>query len=601
MFVVAGCGREEVVVRTGPPDVLFISVDTFRADRAGCHGHPGGLTPELDRLFRRGLHAAHAYAPAPITAPSHASLLTSLEPPSHGVRDNATYPLEDDVPTLSTLLQDRGFRTGAFIAAFPLAGRFGFARGFEHFDEEIEAVTESPTYYAERPAETVVDAAVAWVRDLPANDRWFAWTHFFDPHHPHVVPRSLQRLPANSDYDREVRGLDLQIGRLLRELEATAGRLPIVAVASDHGEALGGHGESSHGLLLYEETTRALFAIVAPGLQPALHREIVRHVDLLPTLFDILELEIPDHAEGRWLLEAEPADVGAYSEAYSPAYNYGWSPLLSWRDDRWTYIEGPDPELYDRWNDPREKRNVRDEHPDIVNGFAREIAKIAVDAGNPADEALDDEARSKLLALGYLGGGTGSLSFRSDKDPKKLVVSATALFRGITLFLNESKPQEALPYLQRAYRADPDNMMAVYYLAFCLNRLGDATTAMSYYRRTIELNPRAAEAWAHLAVLEFERGRPAVAFDLLAEGLDVNPRSFPLLMTSGDLHGESDNPAKADSLFRSAAAIEPERPEPWVRLAELAESAGDAPAARAHWARAIDADPDHPLIPDRVR
>jgi Flp pilus assembly protein TadD len=595
-LALAGCGGDRRDA-TAPPDVLLVTLDTFRADRAGCHGHPGGLTPALDRVFRRALHAAAAYAPAPLTAPSHASLLTGLEPPSHGVRDNGAYLL-GDTPTLPAVLRERGFRTGAFVAAFPLERRFGFASGFELFDDDLEPAT-SPMHYARRQASAVVDAALAWIGSLPRGDRWFVWTHFFDPHDPPRVSGALRALPAGDDYERSLRGLDLEIGRLLRSLEETAGSSPIVAVVSDHGEALGGHGESSHGILLYEETTRALFAVARPATPGSLHAGIVRHADLAPTLLDALGIEAPMGTEGRSLLRSGSPHVGAYGEAWYPAFKYGWSPLLAFRDDRWTYIEGPDPELYDRWTDPAETRNVRDEHADVAARLSREIARIASEPGTPSGELLDEEARARLLALGYLGGG--SPSFRSDKDPKKLVGSASALFRGINLALVEGRPRDALPHLQRAYRADPENAMAVHYLAYCLHQLGDAASAMSYYRRAIELNPRGAEAWAHLAVLEFDAGRRDEAFALLDEAFSVNPRSFPLLMTAGDLRLDAGDPNAADSLWRAAAVGEPKRPEPWVRLAELAERRGDGDGARELWTAAIDRDPNHPLIPARVR
>jgi arylsulfatase A-like enzyme/Flp pilus assembly protein TadD len=578
--------------------VLFVTLDTFRADRAGCYGHPGGLTPALDRVFRRALQVESAYAPAPLTAPSHASLLTGLEPPRHGVRDNGAYSLGGDVPTLPSVLRAHGFRTGAFVAAFPLERRFGFANGFERFDDDLEPAA-SPTLYARRPAAAVVDAALAWIGSLPPGDRWFAWTHFFDPHHPPHVPPPLRELPARDDYDRSLRGLDREVGRLLRAIEER-GRVPIVAIASDHGEALGGHGESSHGLLLYEETTRALFAVAAPATPPSLRTSVVRHADLAPTLLDVLGLDAPAEIDGRSLARAEAPDAGAYGEAWSPAFKYGWSPLLAFRDDRWTYIEGPDPELYDRRADPAETRNVRDDHPEVVARLSREIARIAKEPDAPSEGLLDEEARSKLLALGYLGGG-GAPTFRSGKDPKALVTSATWLFRGIHLVLSDRAPEEALPYLQRAYRADPENPMAVHYLAYCLQRLGDATSAMSYYRRAIELNPRGAEAWAHLAVLEFDRGRREEAFAILDEGFAVNPGSFPLLMTAGDLRLDAGDPEAADSLWRAAAEAEAKRPEPWVRRAGLAEHRGDASAARELWAAALERDPNHPMIPARVR
>ena len=268
-----GCGPSERITPleppTGPPDVWLITLDTFRADRAGSHGNPQGLTPWLDRLARGGMTARSAYAPVPLTAPSHATMLTGLEPPTHGVRDNGGYALDASLPTLATILGESGFRTGAFIASFPLASRFGFAQGFDEFDETLRENRGSNDYYAERPATEVAAVAHAWLRGLDRDERWFLWTHFFDPHHPLVPPPPFARLPGLGDYEREIRALDHALGGLVRDVEILGGgRRPVIALVTDHGEGMGDHRESSHGILLHEETMRGVFLVSAPAGTP---------------------------------------------------------------------------------------------------------------------------------------------------------------------------------------------------------------------------------------------------------------------------------------------------------------------------------------------
>lgn len=596
----AACSRRDPahLEPARPADLLLVTLDTFRADRAGCLGDPSGLTPTLDRVLRRGSVARNAYAPAPLTAPSHATMLTGKEPPNHGVRENGLFRLDESHATLASHLAAQGFRTAAFIAAFPLESRFGFARGFEKYDETLGPSASSALYYAERPARAVVDSVEAFLPAIPATDRLFLWVHFFDAHHPYAPPRPFALLPGRTPYEREIRALDAQLGRLLRVVAAT-GRTPVLAILSDHGEGLGDHVELSHGILIHEESMRGLFGLAAPGGAPvsaggndgaavrppaglaAIHEPPTSYADLAPTLLEMLDLPPMTDVDGVAWMRA-PASRGVYGETYYPMLHYRWSPLLSWRDERWSYIHGPNPQLFDRIADPGETRNLVEAFPAIAaerEALLEEREVMPV----PESEALDDEAREKLAALGYVASTPGS--FDRSKDPHRLIGSVNALFRGMTL-VTEGSPQAALPYLQRAHREDPDNAAAVFHLANCLREIGDVRTAMTYYRKAIDLDRRVGEAWAHLALLRWERGERQVATELLKEGLAENPRSYSLLLASGELALEVGRYAAAESHFRSAAEAEPHRPEPLGYLAGLAERRGDREEARRLRAKA---------------
>jgi choline-sulfatase len=564
----------------GAPDVLLITLDTFRADRAGCMGYPGGLTPALDRLLRNGRLARDAYAPAPLTAVSHASILTGLDPPRHGVRDNGSFVLADSLPTLATVFTRAGFRTGGFVSGFPVAAQFGFGRDFATFDDQFDQPGVERLYFAQRAADKVVDSLLSWLSGLPPTARWFAWAHFLEPHYPRQVRPPLRGLPAAGDYEREIRGLDLELRRLERGLELLGGgRMPVVAMVTDHGEGLGDHLELSHGILLYEETMRGLFGISAPRASAEAERlgtgffeGVVRYADLAPTLLDVLGLESAPPGSGRSRLREESAAEGAYGETYGSLFRHGWSPLLSWRDERWAYIESPHPELYDRQADPGETRNVLGDHPEVAEEIVKRLEKLAREPELPGSEALDEDSRRKLEALGYIAtGGTTRADRR--KDPKLYIGAVNLLFRGTSL-LAENKPAAALPVLQQSYLLDPENPSTVFQLADCLRNLGDKPTAMTYYRRALELNPQLGEAWAHLAILEFERGRREEAFHLLEDGLAHGPSSFPLLMTTADLYFEAGKYADAEAFYRRASEQNPRLPEVWLQLARLAEMRG---------------------------
>jgi tetratricopeptide (TPR) repeat protein len=501
--------------------------------------------------------------------------------------------------TMPGLLRENGFETSGFVAALPLIRAYGFANGFDHFDDALEG-SRGGHEYAERSAQRVVDAALSWIDSAPAS-RLFVWVHFFDVHHPRRVHPALVRLPARDDYEREIRGLDLQLDRLLREIEIRRGK-PIVAIASDHGEGLGDHGESSHGVLLYQELLHAIFGISAPEgsaeaqrLREGLVPEIVRFVDVLPTLFATLGLSAPDGAPGRSLLDPPPATLAAYGESYYSTIHFGWSPILSLRTQDWTYIHAPEAELFDRSMDPGEKRNVLGANADVAHALAARLEAMIVEpaawTGSEGEEGVDDQ----LASLGYVAGTSGGKANRS-KDPKKMIGVANALFRGITL-QSEGRHREALDWLQRAYREDPDNFSVLFQLADCLRQLGDSVTAIAYYKKAVAMNPAASEAVGHLAALTFQHGDVAGAFQLIERGLSHNPRSFALWMTAGDLELATGNASGASERYKRASEIEPMRVESWIGLAEAAHASRRNDEARAYYEKARAIDPRHPRLP----
>ncbi|HMB69783.1 MAG TPA: tetratricopeptide repeat protein, partial [bacterium] len=402
--------------------------------------------------------------------------------------------------------------------------------------------------------------------------------------------------------------MDHQIHRLTRSIREARGGEPWTFLVSDHGEALGGHGEASHGVLAYYETMHGLLAVTPPegtprdAFPPGPLPDLARFTDVLPTVLDALELDPPQGIDGRSLLRPTGAELGAYGESYYSAINFGWSAVLSWRDDRWTYIEAPAPELYDRRTDPEESVDVSSQHPDVVERLSRKIAELTTLPDEPSGPALDPDTEAQLLALGYVTGGSsgGALQIDTSKSPRKLIRAVNHMFRGIAL-MSQGKVAEALPSLQAAYRGDPNNSTVLFHLADCLYNLGDLPTSLAYYRRCVELDPTMGQAWGHLASMEFDRGNRDEAMRLLEQGLSASPTAFPLLMTAGDLHRSLGETKEAEGFYTVASEQYGNRAEPWVRLAELEEARGNVGEADRYWDRALEANPNHPFVPDRIR
>lgn len=275
-----------------PPDVLFLLVDTLRADVLSSYGEPLPLTPHMDRLARRGRLDAQVQAPSPWTKPSVASLFTGLLPHQHGVLrgfhadeegGKRVDRLPDGMPTLAERMRDAGYRTVALQSNPHASASQGFGRGFAEYREIFWASGRGLAYHA-RPILRGEGGPL------------FLFVQMLDPHTPYV-PRPFPFLDpsepapclvaltdvrgsdgmpphapdlagqARRAYLSEVLEVDAAVGAVLR---AASERRSVVVVTSDHGEELGDHGGFEHGHTLHEELLHVPRIVVAPGLGPSL-------------------------------------------------------------------------------------------------------------------------------------------------------------------------------------------------------------------------------------------------------------------------------------------------------------------------------------------
>ena len=205
----AGCSAVRQAAR--PANLVLITLDTVRADHLGAYGRAVAETPALDRLAAEGVRFAAASSPAPLTLPSHASLLSGLLPPRHGLRNNGVGAFPEDRATLATALGAAGFRTGAFVGAFVLDHRYGLARGFEVYDDEVDRGPDAAAGgEAERPADRVVDRALAWLDQLARDNPrpFFLWVHLYDAHAPYAPPAAVAARHPGRPYDGEIAFVD---------------------------------------------------------------------------------------------------------------------------------------------------------------------------------------------------------------------------------------------------------------------------------------------------------------------------------------------------------------------------------------------------------
>ncbi len=538
--------------------LLLVTLDTFRADAAGCGGNPVARTRHLDRLARQGRQFETGLAATPLTAPSHASILTGLDPPAHGVRDNGAFRLGPEVPNVAAALASHGLGTAAFVTAFPLDARFGFDRGFATFDD-VDTSRPAGFVMVQRPGVEAVAAARAWWGQQAAGAaRWFVWIHLFDAHTPHDAPRPLLNASARDPYLADVAVADAALGAAVDAARDT-GRPFWTVVLADHGEGRGDHGEATHGLFVYASTIRIPAVIwPAPGT-PGPAAEVFRQIDFPATAFDLLGLD-PEDAPGAGHSALEGGERVAYAETFYPRFHYGWSELTAVQDGDWKYIEAPEPELYDLEADPGEVANAAVDHPGIAASLADTLGVMAgaAAAAAPEPEALDPAAREALAALGYLAGGEAK---RDDAPDPKRMVAIEALMARTQALLSAGQLDAAAVPLRQALARDPRNKELYQMLGHLNVAAGQDANAVDAYRKALDLPPHHADR-----VPRFEL---ACAFLRLGK------------------------PGEAVPELQKILEVDPEDPPTWYNLGVAWEGLGQVDRAREAWQRALALDPGH--------
>ena len=477
-------------------NVLLVTIDTLRADALGAYGSRSAQTPWIDRLAREGVRFETAHAHNVTTLASHANILSGRLPTDHGVRDNAGFRFPAAAPTLATLLKAAGYRTAAFVSAFPLDSRFGLARGFDVYDDRFVDAQARPAFLEqERAAPSTVALARKWIES--ATGPWFAWVHLYEPHAPYAPPEPIAGRFRDRPYDGEVAAVDAALQPLVEPLldDADRGRT-LVVLTADHGESLGEHGEATHGIFAYEATLRVPLIVYQPRLfRPRAPKTAARHVDLLPTILDAVALPVPQGLAGRSLVDAaagRPADEAAtYFEALSGQLNRGWAPLYGLIQDGSKYVELPIPELYELASDPAEAKNLAASRPQALEALRASLAAIRAgdSAARPSRES--EATLERLRSLGYLGAGDAAAKQRYTEadDPKTLVPLDAALQEVVALFTS-GRREEALARCRALVAERPSMPLTLVYLGQLERESGNLEAAVSALKRALALNPQ---------------------------------------------------------------------------------------------------------------
>jgi choline-sulfatase len=623
MAVAAACGRSAADrERAAPrPNILLVTIDTFRADRLGI-----GVTPALDRLAASGIRFTNARTAVPLTLPSHATILTGLLPTAHGVRENGLDGLSVAHPTLGRLLKDAGYRTAAFVGAFVLDRRFGLAQGFDTYDDRIPRdARATDRLEAERPASAVIDAALAWLDQSPATSPqppatsnqppatsnqqpapFFVWIHLYDPHAPYEPPAEF-RARAKSAYDGEIAYADSQISRVFSWLHdrGLIGDTTIV-VAGDHGEGLGDHGERTHGMLLYDSTLRVPLMVSGPGIAGATRDEAVSLVDIAPTILRAAGVNVPGEMKGRNLLAAAGNGAEIYAETEYPRVA-GWSPLQTLTDGRWMAIRASNAtELYDLRNDPREEHDMGSAQTATATAMAARIDAIRASSVAEAEAArraergagspekpdrgagAARESNDRLRALGYVASSVQPTVGSDAPNPARTIERWNQFEEALSL-LND-RPAAAVPILSRLAAENREGPVFQTTYARALKETGQIKAALAAYREAARRWPTDATLLHDLAVAAREAGALDEARRADEAALAIAPESPTAHNGAGLVAVDQHRPADAVREFERATALDPTNASYWTNLGNARREVRDAAGAEQAYRRALDLD-----------
>ncbi len=428
-----GCGGERVIPQ---PNVLMVVIDTIRADHCSLYGYDVATTPNLDRLASKGVRFDRAYAPIPVTAPSIFSMFTSVYPVTHGCMENAV-SLSDTFVTMPEVLASGGYQTYGVASSAPLSRRYGFARGFERYEDSwpVEESTEVSDPKAKRTDYALIRPAVKngktylrwdrrpihttrhaleWMSEERDETRpLFAFVHYMDPHSPNVpAPETLAELGLDARperivgeqpddrlvelYDAELRETDAAMGELIAGLKAQdSSREWLVIVVGDHGQGLNQHRVFGHGVHLYEEAMRVPLVMHWPGRIEAggSIEAPVEMIDLFPTLLGFLGIDA-GAAEMRGRNLASAILDGAPLDGEHPVFlQRGFADAsgqvvklydvfgtkFAIRIGAWKYIVSPEAqrfELYNLEEDPYETVNLISQHPERLEELRSSLAAL---------------------------------------------------------------------------------------------------------------------------------------------------------------------------------------------------------------------------------
>jgi arylsulfatase A-like enzyme/tetratricopeptide (TPR) repeat protein len=625
-------------------NVLLITTDTTRADHLPMYGYSGVKTPELDKLAGQSVIFDNAISQAPLTLPSHTTMMTGLLPIANGVRDNGGFFVDKKITTLAELLKTKGYSTSAFVSSFVLDSRWQLDQGFDlYYDNfNLAEFKELNPQEAQRPAGETAAEFIEWLK-VHNQGPFFSWVHFYDPHEPYNPPEPFKTEYASSLYDGEIAYMDENIGKVLRKLEELKlSEKTIIIVAGDHGESLGEHQEITHAMFVYNTTQHVPLLLHVPGGSKQRVPQVVRLIDIAPTVSDLVGVPFQQPLQGASLLPlingTEKLDRPAYSESLYAELHYGWSPVVGITTKQYKFINTPKPELYDRIKDPGETRNIIQDKPSIAKVLKNDLLemeqKYTRNDFQTGPQKMDPETEERLRSLGYIGGNVKATEESKKIDPKDKIHLARGIqqafastqgkeyqraleeimpvlqedpdmtdahFTAAIAYVGMKDYQKGIDELYKTIALKPDHLMALYNLGYVNELMGNLKDAENWYQKVLIVEPTHLYATLKLAHIYREMDQPEMAktyylrtiksyTEFLDSTKSAKARS-DLHSTLGEIYFGAGDMNKALENYQAAIAEAPDRTSLHYNLAQIYEVLENIPAAVAAYRREIELDP----------
>lgn len=619
---------------------LLITIDTLRADRLSCYGSQNPKTPNIDNLRERGVLFSRALANTSTTLPSHTNILLGTTPNYHGVHENLNFIVNRNLLTLAEHLKNNGYATGAFVGAYVLDSRFGLSQGFDLYNDEYSRIHSVNLSSLERKAESVIEAALEWltVRRSP----WFLWVHCWDPHTPYDPPEPFKTQYNDHPYEGEVAYVDLVLGKLFDYMkEHNLFDSTLIILTGDHGESLGQHGEETHGFFAYNSSLWIPLIISFPGIVSGRVDDYVSHVDIFPTVCDVLGIEKLHYLQGLSLLPAMKGkklpERPIYFESLYPFYSRGWAPLKGFVLEKKKFIDSPIPELYDLNHDFNELNNLAEKNKVIQ--LKRQLNHI-IQALTPSERIdaarqVDRETRKKLASLGYISsaGVSQKKDFGVQDDVKVLLPFVNRVGQGWKLY-KEGQIDAGIKFLNEILEERKDIDLAYQHLASIYQETGNIKEAIVILEQGLDALPSNYDIFAEYVkvlisaeqydkiIKTFENTNlreaeydPEIWNNLgtayaKTDNLDKAIEAFEMGLSLDDKHPElynnlanacysyglqSKDPnmySRCFEYYKKAIELDPEYPAPYYGLGHAYRQEGNLEGAIYCWEKTLEADPD---------
>jgi arylsulfatase A-like enzyme/Tfp pilus assembly protein PilF len=573
-----------------PPNIILITLDTTRADRMGFLGSQRGLTPNLDALATQSVVFTRAYAQVPLTTPSHAALLTGTYPQFSHVADLGA-PLGKDLPYLPDLLHHRGYHTAAFLGAYildPAAAAPGFDRGFDLYDGHFHQRKPGEDRYksVERRAEDVANRALGWLSHHQQRP-FFIWLHFYDAHDPYDPPEPFKTKYSSEPYDGEIAYTDSIVGSFVDVLRKHGlYQNSVIAIAADHGEAFGEHGEERHGMFLYDETIHVPLLLKLPNGRLGGKRveDRVALAEVAPSLLEVAGVSAPAAIQARSLFplmegtksvkaakvdgsqtahdeNANAPERPVYSETNYGHRAFGWSELKSWRTGKYLYVQAPKPELYDQSSDPAALTNLAPSAKAVAETLESRLTEFQQKTSSAASAPtqVDPAQAEKLRALGYLASDSASSNTdqKSDVDPKDKIEVANKFHRSL-VDMEEDHYEEAVAELREVVRLEPEIASGHLELGRALVHVQRYQEALPVLRTAAEKNPKSGMAHYELGLALIKTGQWEASLPEMQAAVVCTPNSAQLHFYLGAVHLRLKHIPEATAEFENSLKIEPD-------------------------------------------